>query len=275
MRDHKRIDLTTLVSQEKMKFIESIDGSEFLITTVNIRGTEVKYFTNNKRLLWIAVGLEYIEPELLDWIDTIEEDRVFYDIGASNGPFSIYAAMKGLKVIAIEPEAQNFALLEMNHYLNSNVIKYPVISLNIAISSKAELGKLFCEKYEGGMHCKILDKPLKVLQREKFEPAHCQYVIKNTLDNIIHKYKLPCPEYLKIDVDGSELELLKGAKRTLEDENVRSIFIEISNPDFEGKKIVEYVSLKGFGIKEMKQVQHYEGLYNFIFTRQRKYSIVA
>jgi predicted RNA methylase len=59
-----------------------------------------------------SVGLEHIEPELLDYIDSLPQGAIFYDIGASTGIYSVYAKNYGLNVYAFEPEAQNFSLLE-------------------------------------------------------------------------------------------------------------------------------------------------------------------
>lgn len=263
----KRIDLSSLVDEEKYGFIDFIDGNKHLVTNATIRGIDINYYTNNKRLLWIALGLEYIEPELLDWIDNIPKDSVLYDIGASNGPFSIYSALKDIRVVAFEPEAQNYALLEMNHYLNNQKIKHPIISLNIAVSNSNEIGKIHCAKYEGGGHVKILDKTITVDEKKEFTPVHSQYVIKYKLDNLIEKYNLVEPQYLKIDVDGAEWEVVEGAENTLIGGNIKGIFIELMNPESEseGGKIIKKLSEYGYKLKEMHQVQRYEGLYNCIF----------
>ena len=41
------------------------------------------------------------------------------DIGANIGIYSLYAAKRGHKVVAFEPESQNFALLQRNISLNN------------------------------------------------------------------------------------------------------------------------------------------------------------
>ena len=261
------IDLATLIPHEKIRFVEQIENNQNLVTEVNIRGLKIRYFTSNRRLLWIAAGLEFIEPELLDFIDDIESNAVFYDIGASNGPFSIYAAMKGLEVVAIEPEAQNFALLEMNHFLNNQNIRHPIVSLNVAVSDNDDLGQVFCAAYEGGGHMKILDKPVKVQEEQPFKPVHIQAVQKYCLDNLILKFGLRIPECIKIDVDGSEDKLLKGARNTLKNTALQKIFIEIDNPETKNRRIVECICESGFQLKKSTQVQRYEGLYNCIFER--------
>ena len=96
----KFIPVEALVEKEKYEFITAFDNTEMLTTKVKIREVECFYHTCSKRTLWQAVGIEHIEPEMLDYIDTIPSDSVFFDIGASNGIFSIYAMQKKLKVFS-------------------------------------------------------------------------------------------------------------------------------------------------------------------------------
>lgn len=45
-----------------------------------------------------------------------------------------------------------------------------------------------------------------------------------TLDNLINKEKLPLPDFLKLDTQGSEIDILKGASNALQ--NVKLIYVE-------------------------------------------------
>jgi len=238
------------------------------IREVLIRNVRILHYVFNNALKHFADNLEKIEPDTLDWIENFEKNSVFYDIGASTGPYSTYAAIKvGAKVVAFEPEAQNFAVLEMNHYLNRDRIVDPIISINCALSDKIELGRLFITKIEAGQAMKILDNPISRMEKKEFKPAHIQFVLKQTLDDIISRYNLPHPNYIKIDVDGSERKLIQGSKKTFSNKKLKSILIELLDPNGESSKIVELICGLGFKMKSKKQVEHYEGLYNCIFTR--------
>ncbi|WP_165785175.1 FkbM family methyltransferase [Aliarcobacter cryaerophilus] len=262
----KFIPLEELVEKEKLDFIESVENIDKYITKVKIRDVECCYFTNSKRTLWQAVGIEYIEPEMLDYIESLEEDSVFYDIGASNGIFSVYAMQKSLKVFSFEPEIQNFSLLGANSYLNKNS-KHQHKLFNIAISDKNSIGNMFIAKFEGGGHMKILDKAKKVGEKENFIPDFTQNVLTYNLDSFIEKYSLPAPEHIKIDVDGAEMAVIKGAINTLKNKTLKSIFIELEDNNKYTIEIINIIKKSGFIESKKVQVQNYEGLNNYIFTR--------
>ncbi len=263
----KFIPIEELVEKGKLDFLVNLEHTDNLTTKVKVREIECIYYTNSKRTLWQAVGIEYIEPEMLDFIDSIKEDSVFYDIGASNGIFSIYAMNKGLKVFSFEPEIQNFALLGTNNYLNSKQIKHQAKIFNIAVSDSNKMGNIYIAKFEAGGHMKILDKPEKVGEKKTFIPDFVQNVLKFTLDSIVEQYTLPMPEYIKIDVDGAELAVINGAQKILKDKTLKAIFIELEDEKKETAWIIEKILSFGFIENSKIQVQNYNGLYNYIFKR--------
>ena len=55
-----------------------------------------------------------------------------------------------------------------------------------------------------------------------------KYKVKTmTLDNFVKKKKINSIDILKIDIEGSEYELLKGAKNTLKRNKIKIILVEI------------------------------------------------
>ena len=243
-------------------------GKKYVID-VKIRQVIISHYVLNDYLKRYAEDLEKIEPHTLDWIDGFTNDSVFYDIGALSGPFSLYAAIKvPSKVIAFEPEAQNFAALEMNHFLNKNRIKHPLVSLNVALSDSNELGLIYITKNVAGEAMKIIDKPLTRMEGKEFAPSHIQSVMKHTLDYMMSTFNLPAPNYIKIDVDGSEDKVLNGAKSTLANKNLKSVLIELLYPETKSIPLVKLLNDFGFKLDKKDQVEHYDGLYNCVFIRE-------
>lgn len=255
-----KIDLATLVSKDTLARVLSRDAEQELVTTTVVRGVELRFHTHSQRQLWQAVGHEHIEPELLDFIDAIPAGSVYYDIGASNGIFACYAAAKGLEVFAFEPEAQNFALLDRNNFLNDGAIK----CFNLAISDKQELGKLYLAKFEAAGHMKILDQP-RFVGGGDFEPEYVASVLKYPLAKWIADFNAAQPDYVKIDVDGSEFDVLRGAEAALR--KARAIFIELCETSPQTAPILQLIGDMGFALKKKVPVQHYDDLFNCIFEK--------
>ncbi len=246
---------------------DAISAENFILET-NLRGRIVKSYICNVHTARSALFLEKIEPDLLDWIDKISANQIFYDLGASVGPFSIYGALRGLRVFAFEAEAQNFSALEKNHFINRENFLHDFSAFNIAISDNFSLGKIFCSFSENGAtgsHQKILDNP-KNVDGSLFQPTHVQAVLKYPLDMLIEKLNFPAPNYMKIDIDGAEYAALSGAKNLLRNPELKEIFIELMEGE-EEKKSIAILEENGFFCESAKQVEHYVGLTNYVFSR--------
>ena len=110
------------------------------------------------RSLWQSAGQEYIEPELLDFIDSIPSDGVYFDVGASTGVFALYAALQEKKTLFFEPEVANFNILNTNSFLNYENIKDNFSAFNVALSNEKAVSNMYIRKFGGAAHEKILGK---------------------------------------------------------------------------------------------------------------------
>lgn len=261
----EKIDLRTIAGNGNYERVVAIERAD-QTTASTVRGVNLVFHTSSQRLLWQAFGHEHIEPELLDFIDSIPSDCVYYDIGASNGLFSLYAAATGKRVVCFEPEVANFSLLNLNSFLNKATQRHPVHNFNVALSDTTGLGKIYIQKFEAGGHLKILDNPIKRGEKD-FEPDFIQSVLRYELDHFIGFTGIPQPNFVKIDVDGCEEQVLRGMKSTLARPELRKIFIELeeSGPNFD--VCVRMLAEHGFQIVSRKRVQNYFGEENFVFSR--------
>jgi FkbM family methyltransferase len=255
----KYVNIENIIDTSK---IEAFNFSDFHLSR-ELRGVDLSWLCLSKRTAWMACGHEYIEPECLDWIDSLENDSTLFDIGASNGIFSIYAGKKNIQVTAFEPDPFNFFLISYNNYLNSKDSYCLKNIFNIAITDKSDLQHLHSEVFEVGGHLKVLNKT-QAVNGKLFNPEYSQTVTTYSLDNFIETYKLDYPNNIKIDVDGSEFNVLKGAQETLKQCN--SIYIELLKDSID-EAIELYLPTSDFEICVKKQVQNYKGLYNLVFNR--------
>ena len=80
--------------------------------TCSVRGLSIDLLVTSEIEHYRADTYASKEPDTLDWLDAeLNDEDVFFDIGANIGVYSLYAAAlnAGCRVFAFEPEAQNFA----------------------------------------------------------------------------------------------------------------------------------------------------------------------
>ena len=199
------------------------------------------------------------EPDMIEFIDEhITAGDIYYDIGANVGVFSLYAAIKKQAMVySFEPESSNYFILNKNISLNN--LTGQVTAYNLAINDKSEISVLnlianIRPGKSGNNFNEELDEDLK-----QFTPQYKQGVFGVSLDSLVYKYGMPCPNHIKIDVDGNEMNILKGMSKTLENKELKSMLIEIEKTNEEN--ILNY--LKNFKF----ELESKSNNGNYIFKR--------
>lgn len=129
-------------------------------------------------------------PAILPYID--KGDTVI-DIGANIGAYS-YGFLKKIcesgNLICFEPYIKSFECLQYNLGGNDNVLMF-----NMAIGSETGGCTVNCDNDNIGM----------------------SYIVKggNTIMDTLDSFELDACDFIKIDVEGFELDVLKGAKKTI------------------------------------------------------------
>jgi FkbM family methyltransferase len=230
--------------------------------TRQVRDVSMTLLASN-RSLELCSQMNY-ETENLDFIDDAAAGEVFYDLGACEGRFSTYAALKNLKVYSFEPESRNHAALQENLKLNNldgaSITAFRKAVGNVNGSATMDIG----QPWEGGHH-KVVDTGSK--QELIFEPVEKQTIEVIRLDDFIKAMELPLPRYLKVDVDGSEVEFIEGAEKTLAEPGVKGVLFEL---DIESAKFsVVMNKLAGFGFTEAGRfiIPNEKSLYNIRFRK--------
>lgn len=196
------------------------------ITVLKNKLIDLSFYTPNYFTELAAKNLEFIEPETIQWIRNFKPNKVFFDIGASNGSYSLVASsINKTTSYAFEPDIKNFSLMNENIQLNLNELQGEILSFNVALDNVNGISNLNKLEDYSGAHSKILEKYNRNdSQNICFENQ--QKVLTFSLDQIIKNHINVIPNYLKIDVDGAELSVLRGAKNILKDKNIEEILIE-------------------------------------------------
>jgi hypothetical protein len=71
-------------------------------------------------------------------------------------------------------------------------------------------------------------------------------MLSYSLDDLIAQFSLPPPDHIKIDVDGTELEIIRGMPRTLE--ALKTILIEIDHAVPGHEEILSRIAAAGFSV---------------------------
>ena len=132
---------------------------------------------------------------------------VFYDIGANVGFFSIIAAKlvgQGGKVYAFEPGSENAKSIRHNGELN-NFNQIEVIEK--AVSNTSGTGEFLLAKYSGGHALATADAPPDLAGKVTVDLV--------SIDDLIASGQIEPPNFVKIDVEGAELDVLKGMTQTI------------------------------------------------------------
>lgn len=217
--------------------------------TVKYDGIELEFYAPNRINYYRIKTFSTKEPETLEWISTFKKENVFWDIGANIGLYTCYAVKKtGSKVYAFEPSVFNLELLAKNIFLNSISEKTTIIPfpLNDVLSVKP----FFMSSTDWGGALSTFSKSID--HEGKLMKSIFQHkTVGMSIDNCIDILKFEKPNYIKIDVDGIEHLILKGAVNTLK--NTESILIEV-NDNFEeqAKNIEKYLLSAGFKLIQKK-----------------------
>jgi len=167
------------------------------------------------------------EPETLDWIDAwVRDGDTLFDVGANIGVYTVYAALRHprARIVAFEPEYANLHLLRDNVVLNGLQDRVEIYGL--ALGRRVGLSRLHLSDLTPGaaLHTEATDA-LDATRTGRPVVGH-EGICTWTLDAFCAETGL-APDAIKIDVDGTEPELLEGAERTLASPRLRSVTIEL------------------------------------------------
>ncbi|MEB3214392.1 MAG: FkbM family methyltransferase [Leptolyngbyaceae bacterium] len=230
--------------------VEKISESRYGIPYISIKNS-----LSEMRVLCLSSTCEHrglqaltSEPETIAWLNTLQEADLLIDVGANIGIYSLYASIfRKSKVVALEPELENYRSIWMNRMVNeigSDQFEiYP-----FACGSKSEVTKLFVTNpFEAGGSMNSVDLDLNDSLLMAENPRAHRVVYKTRLDEIC----IDCEFerlFIKIDVDGLEKDVLLGSIALLEKESrLHSILIELDRSIPQHLQAIQFIESFGFG----------------------------
>jgi FkbM family methyltransferase len=159
---------------------------------VEVEGLSMKFITS---------PFYDVEYALLDYVRSlpVESSKVFLDAGSFIGTFAIYAASLSSTnfVAAVEPDPVNRQLLEKNIELNKLA--------NIHIIAKCLWDSETTLSFSSG------NGEMSGVEAADHEPEGTIELEATTIDALVRKLSMEF-DYVKMDIEGAEIEALEGAK---------------------------------------------------------------
>jgi FkbM family methyltransferase len=125
------------------------------------------------------------------------------DVGANQGFFSCYAAQKGARVIAFEPDPTSFAMLERN--LARNNFSDRVTTRREAIGAERGVTDFFVSPMLGGGM-----NTTSAVFASRFDHVKTAQVSCVTLSDVLNENQAERIRLCKLDCEGAELEILRS-----------------------------------------------------------------
>jgi len=236
---------------------------------INYHGKTITFFTPSLSSRRRAESVHYHEPETIEWIKNFKKTKdskeiVFWDVGACIGQFSMLAGLyhKNIKICSFEPSTKNLNLLSTNisiNKLNNKIIlcPFPLSDESFAINNMLEK---INEEGKASNQFTMVDEINK-----KFKYS----TIGFSSDFLIKNFILPPPNYLKIDTDGNEKNIIDGSIDLIRSNHLNEIQIELtensSDADYCINLLLEnnFKIIKKFREKKYENVKKHIKLFNF------------
>ncbi len=216
------------------------------------------------------------EPETLEWINNFANIKkiIFWDIGSNIGLYSIYAAIKhdNISVISFEPSTSNLRVLSRNLSINNLNKKVKISQFPLTTKNKGYQLMMESSFKEGG----ALHSYGKNINYEgkKINIKNNYMLYGFSIDYIINHLDFEIPDYIKIDVDGLEHNILEGGKNMLTKKKIKGLLIEVNeNYTEQFNKVKNIMKRNGFKLKAKEQSKlitfnkEFKNSFNYIFYR--------
>lgn len=209
-----------LLAQQYLKFDEKLPyeyfGAKYSLDLNTSLGARLFYFG------------DYESEDIKKCLQMLKPGSVFFDIGANIGFYSLSAANQGATVYAFEPNPEAFADLKHNMGFNPEL---KIQAFNLACSDReGEIDfTLATDSAYSSMHDTAYD-----WQTWKIQKSQQITVPSKQIDTLVDELNIEVIDYCKIDVEGGELNVLRGALKTLSQQRVKVFQIEIDNATYRG-----------------------------------------
>lgn len=253
-------------------FSEFIENDSY--KEITVLGKKIKFFTPNYISNFLVDEFFTKEEETIEWVNKFESNGkiIFWDVGANIGIYSIYAALKhqNIEIISFEPSTSNLRMLSRN--ISINGLEERIIINQFPLSNNENKYLMFKEeKFMEGVASHTWGENFN-FEGKNFESKNNYKIYGTSINYLLENKILSLPNYIKIDVDGIEHLILKGASRFLSNPQIKSLSIEL-NENFKEQKdtVLDIMQKNNFNLKFKKRSENYIGYKDFRLSKTYNY----
>lgn len=140
-------------------------------------------------------------------------DYVVLDIGANIGTFSFFVHYLApqAKIFAFEPTQEIFTQLQKT--IDTHNLSHHIVPMQVAMGEREEVGTLMIEEESLGVRNLLSTSAFLKGREDEFSNSHPISI--TTIDAFVQQENLPRVDFIKIDTEGYEKEIIRGAKHVL------------------------------------------------------------
>ncbi|WP_296865319.1 FkbM family methyltransferase [uncultured Methanobrevibacter sp.] len=150
-------------------------------------------------------------------------NKNFIDIGARYGEFSRGLATKFNHVFAFEPNKKSAALIYTNCLLNDTINKVDVYNIYLSDKNSTVYFNGWCDENDININVSKLVNDVVT----KYDGEHLDDSVSKITSHTLDEYNFDNIGFIKIDTEGYELNILKGAAGTILRNNCPPILFEL------------------------------------------------
>lgn len=215
-----------------------------------------KFYYCLKNLGFYKAYLNGVSPlfELSNLIKQINKANTLIDVGSNKGQFCLLAKnfFPYIKIFSFEPQLDE--LTTQKKILGKNKIKY----YNLALGNEEKIVNFHVTERKDSSS--IL-KPNNLIDKNKnYNLSKILKIEFEKLDDILSNKEIVRPSILKLDVQGYELEVLKGSSKILDciDYIITEVsFIKIYDNQVSNSDLTNFLISKNFRLKSKCNLSRY------------------
>lgn len=183
------------------------------------------------------------ENNFLSKLKNKNKINIIFDVGSNTDAYG-YEYFKKAKIFAFEPHPHTFKKFKKK-WQNKNRVK----GFNYAVSNKVGKIKLWDFADDADLKRTQPSSQLSTVYKPIIEHIHQQktqffWVKATTIDQFMEKHKIEQIDLLKIDTEGHEYQVLRGAKKAIKEKRIKIVQFEFNEMNVFSKKfLIDFMNL--------------------------------